>query len=109
MSDLSRLSIDGRVATPTDADWDEARRAWNLAADQQPSAVALVESAEDVVNVIRFAGERDLKAVGQGTGHGAAALGPLEGTIVIKTERKRGLDVDPDAQTARVGGWGIGT
>ena len=36
MSDFSELSIAGRVATPTDADWDEARQAWNLAADQRP-------------------------------------------------------------------------
>ena len=28
--------LDGEVVTPADPDWDEARRAWNLAADQQP-------------------------------------------------------------------------
>jgi hypothetical protein len=38
MSDLTGLSIDGRVATPSDADWDEARRAWNLVADLHPEA-----------------------------------------------------------------------
>ena len=48
MTDFSGLSIRGRVATPSDSDWDDARQAWNLAADQQPSAVALVESADDV-------------------------------------------------------------
>ena len=46
------LSIKGRVATPADADWDEARQAWNLVADQRPSAVAFVEDAEDVAKVI---------------------------------------------------------
>ena len=59
MTDFSGLSIRGRVATPSDSDWDEARQAWNLAADQQPSAVALVESADDVSKVVGFArGER---------------------------------------------------
>ena len=38
--------------------------------------------------------------VGQGTGHGAVAVGSFEDTIVIKTERMRGVEVDGD--TARV-------
>jgi FAD binding domain len=102
MSDFSELSIAGRVATPDDADWDEARQAWNLVADQQPSAVAFVESADDVAEAVRFAGERGLKVAAQGTGHGAVPLGPLDEAILIKTERMRGVEVDRDAQTARV-------
>jgi len=96
------LSIKGRVATPADPDWDEARQAWNLVAEQRPSAVAFVEDAEDVAKVVRFAGERGQKVAGQGTGHGAVALGPLDETILIKTARMRGIEVDPEAQTARV-------
>jgi hypothetical protein len=102
MSDLKELSIAGRVATPSDSDWDEARQAWNLAADQHPSAVAFVESADDVAAVVRFAGERGLRVAGQGTGHGAVALGPLDETILLKTERMRGIELDPEARTARV-------
>jgi hypothetical protein len=103
MSDFTGLAIAGRIATPSDADWDEARLAWNLIADQQPEAVAFVESGDDIAAVVGFAADNDLRVAGQGTGHGAAALsGSLEGTILIKTERMRGVDVDPDAGTARV-------
>ena len=102
MSDLSELSIAGRVATPSDSDWDQARQTWNLAADQKPSSVAFVESADDVAEVIRFAGRHGLGVTGQGTGHGAVALGPLDEVIVIKTERMRGIEIDADARTARV-------
>jgi hypothetical protein len=103
MSDFTGLAIAGRVATPSDPNWDEARQAWNLAADQRPEAVAFAESADDVARVIRFAAENDLKVAGQGTGHGAFGLaGSLGGTILIKTARMRGIEVDPDAQTARV-------
>lgn len=102
MSDFTGLAIAGRVATPSDSDWDEVRLAWNLVADLRPEAVAFVESAEDVAKTVRFAAENDLKVAGQGTGHGAAPLAPLEGTILLKTERMRGIEVDPDAQTARV-------
>src|SRR3954468_19179683 len=102
MSDFTGPAIAGRIATPTDADWDQARLAWNLAADQRPEAVAFVESAEDIAKVVRFAGENDLRVSGQGTGHGAVAVGSLEGTILIKTEQMRGVEGDPDTQTARV-------
>ncbi len=103
MSDFTGLAIAGRVATPSDPDWDEARAAWNLAADQNPEAVALVEGAEDVAKTIRFAAQNDLEVAGQGTGHGAFGLADsLEGTILLKTERMRGIEVDPETQTARI-------
>jgi hypothetical protein len=102
MSDFTGLAIAGRVATPSDPDWDEARRAWNLAADLRPEAVVFAQNADDVAKTVRFAAENELRVSGQGTGHGAAALAPLEGTILLKTERMRGIEVDPEAQTARV-------
>ncbi|HEY1285329.1 MAG TPA: FAD-binding oxidoreductase [Solirubrobacterales bacterium] len=102
MSEFSELSIEGRVATPSDSDWDEARLAWNLVADQRPSAVAFVESADDIAATVRFAAGNGLRVAGQGTGHGAVPLQPLEDTILIKTERMRGVEVDPEAGTARV-------
>ena len=71
MSDFTGLAIAGRIATPSDPDWDEARLAWNLVADQRPEAVAFVESADDIATVVRFAAENDLRVAGQGTGHGA--------------------------------------
>jgi hypothetical protein len=93
MADFSQLSIRGRVATSSDSDWDEARQAWNLAADQQPPAVTFVESADDVSKVVRFAADHDLKVTGQGTGHGAVAMGALDDTILIKTERMQAIEV----------------
>jgi len=102
MTDFTGLAIAGRIATQSDSDWDQARTAWNLIADQQPEAVAFAEDAGDVAEVVRFAAENGLRVAGQGTGHGAAALAPLEGTILLKTERMRGVEVDPEGQTARV-------
>jgi FAD binding domain len=100
MSDFSELKIDGRVATPGDGDWDEVRLCWNLAADLNPAAVAFAKSAADVAATVAFAAANDLRVSGQGTGHGAAALPDLEGTILIKTEGMRGIEID--AGTARV-------
>ena len=96
-----RARMDGDVAGPGDANWDEARLAWNLAVDQRPAAVAMPESAEDVAAVVAFARAEGLRVAPQGTGHNAGALGDLADTILLKTHRMRGVTIDPDTRTAR--------
>lgn len=90
------------LVLPHDPNWNEARLAWNLSADQQPAAVALPESAEDVVAVVRWARQRGLRIAPQGTGHNALPLGSLAHTVLVKTERMRGVEIDAQAQSARV-------
>ncbi len=102
MTEFSGLAIAGRIATPDDPDWDEARLAWNLTADQRPEAVVFAESAADVAVTVGFAAANGLKVAAQGTGHGAAPLAPLDGTILLKTERMRGVEIDAEARSARV-------
>jgi FAD/FMN-containing dehydrogenase len=98
-----RDRVAGAVVVPGDADWDEARAAWNLAADQRPAAVVVAENADDVVETVRFAADRGYGVAGQGTGHAAAALeGRLEGVILVKTHRMRDVEIDPQARSARV-------
>jgi hypothetical protein len=95
-------ALDGKIVFPGDEDWDEARLAWNLAADQRPRAVAFPDSTEGVVAAVELARAFGLQVAAQGTGHNAAALGPLEQTILVKTERMRGIEVDPEPRIARV-------
>lgn len=95
-------ALNGKIVAPEHAGFDEARRAWNLAVDQRPAAVVLPETVEDVVAAVRFARANDLRVAPQGTGHNAGPLGSLEDTILLKTERMRGVAIDPDARTARV-------
>ena len=92
----------GMVVTPDDQSWDEARQAWNLAVDQRPAAVAVAESADDVAAVVTSARQHGLRVAAQGTGHAAAPMGSLADTILLKTERLRGVRVDPKTRTARV-------
>ena len=73
------------VLYPDSDGWDDARRAWNLAADQQPEAVAFPESVAEVVAAVELARSRGWRVAPQGTGHGAVAMGPLTGTMLLKT------------------------
>jgi FAD/FMN-containing dehydrogenase len=99
----SRLApaLAGKIVVPEDARFDEARRAWNLAVDQEPAAVVFPESAPDVAAAVQLAVEAGQRIAPQGTGHGATTLGPLGDTILVKTERMRGLFVDPVERIAR--------
>jgi FAD/FMN-containing dehydrogenase len=98
-----RANIAGQIVVPGDERWDEARQAWNLAADQRPVAVAIPENAQDVAEIVNYARECGLQVAPQGTGHNATALGSLEHTILLKTHRIREVSIDPEARTARVG------
>jgi hypothetical protein len=95
-------ALAGKIVIPEDARFDEARRAWNLAVDQEPAAVVFPEAAQDVAAAVRLAVEAGQRIAAQGTGHGAATLGPLGDTILVKTERMRGISVDPVERIARV-------
>ncbi|MGO8905458.1 MAG: FAD-binding oxidoreductase [Solirubrobacteraceae bacterium] len=105
MADFSGLLIGGRIATAGDPDWDEARQAWNLAADQRPVAIAFVESGEDVSRVVGFARDNGLRVAAQGTGHGAVALGSLDDAILVKTERMRGIEIEDGRARVEAGAW----
>jgi FAD/FMN-containing dehydrogenase len=95
-------AVDAKFLTAGHPEFDDARRAWNLAVDQRPAAIATVASAKDVVSAVTMARELGLRIAAQGTGHGAASLGPLKDTILVKTERMRAINVDPEGCFVRV-------
>jgi FAD/FMN-containing dehydrogenase len=104
-----RSALAGQLLSPGDDGWDAARQAWNLAADQHPTAVVYAESAADMGEVVRFAGRHGLRVTVQGTGHGACAIGDLGNTILVKTVRMAAVEIDAERRMARVEGgalWG---
>ena len=100
----SRLAsaLASKVVLPEHAGFDDARRAFNLTIDQRPAAVAFPDSPQDVAAAVLFSREFDLRVAAQGTGHNAGPLGSLEDTILLKTERMRGVSIDADGRTAWV-------
>jgi FAD/FMN-containing dehydrogenase len=102
-----RRRVTGRVVLPDDADWDDARRAWNLLADQRPAAVALCASADDVRAVVAVANEHDLRVSLQNTGHNATTAGSLTDTVLLRTAPMRGVSIDAAARRARAEGGAI--
>ncbi|HYZ29291.1 MAG TPA: FAD-binding oxidoreductase [Thermoleophilaceae bacterium] len=102
-ADELRGRLTGDYVTPEDPNWDEARLAWNLAVDQRPAAVAIPETVEDIVEVVRYARSNGLRVAGQSTGHNAHTLAPgLAQTVLVKTHRMRRVQIDADSRVARV-------
>jgi FAD/FMN-containing dehydrogenase len=95
--------LDGRVFLPGDPGYDAARTPWNVAVDQRPAAVAVVTSAEEVVAVVRAAGDAGLRVAPQSTGHNAGPLaGRLDGTVLLRLSDFTGVTIDPERRVARI-------
>ena len=102
--DLRTLAdqLAGDIVLPGDAPWNAARQAWNLAVDQRPVAVVYPESADDVAATARFAAAHDLRIAFNAGGHNTGPIDWTRDTLLLKTERMRGIEIDPERQRARV-------
>jgi FAD/FMN-containing dehydrogenase len=102
--DLRELGdhISGDVVLPDDESWETSRQAWNLAVDQRPVAIVYPESADDVGATVRFAAERGLRIAFNAGGHNAGPIDWSRDTLLLKTERMRGIEIDVAARRARV-------
>ena len=96
-----QAAISGDVFVSGEPGYDQARQAWNLAADQRPAVVVVAESADDVAQAVRYAGAHELRIAPQGTGHDAGAVEPLNQAMLLRTSRMRGVRIDPGSRTAR--------
>jgi FAD/FMN-containing dehydrogenase len=86
---------------PGDADWDTARRPWNLRADQRPAAIVEPEGAGDMAATAAFAGRHGLRVTVQCSGHGAGA--DLSDTIIVRTSALREITIDTARDVVKVG------
>ncbi|MDL9980419.1 FAD-binding oxidoreductase [Microbacterium sp. ASV49] len=96
--------ITGSLVLPSDHGWDDARRAWNLAVDQRPAAVAVPETTADVVAIVRTAIRLGMRVAAQTTGHNAGPLAhqSLRDTILVRFSAMREVRIDAERRRARV-------
>lgn len=99
--------LDGTVLLPGDAGWDDARAAWNLAVDQQPSAIVYPRSVREVRLIVAAARDSGLGVTVQPRGHSPSD--DLAGQILVRTTAFDEVTVNVVAQFARIGAgvaWG---
>jgi hypothetical protein len=93
--------VAGPVLLPGDPGYQAELAGYNAAVRQAPLAVVGVTSVADVSEAVRFAASHGLPIAVQSTGH--APMRPAEAALLISTRRLGGVEIDPEAWTARVG------
>jgi hypothetical protein len=107
MSSSLAERVVGAVHAPTDAGYAPELAGFNTSAVHRPDLVVAAASAEDVVQAVRFAGERGHRVHVQATGHGGH--GAVTSGLLISTRRLDGLSIDVASATATIGAgvrWG---
>ncbi len=102
-------SIRGKVMTPGDAGYDEARKIFNGMIDRKPGLIAQPADTGDVQKCVNFARENGLLVSVKCGGHAASGHAVCEGGLMIDLRKLNSIVVDPAARTAIAGGgthWG---
>ncbi|MGE5335093.1 MAG: FAD-binding oxidoreductase, partial [Nitrososphaerota archaeon] len=107
--DALRAGLRGQLVTPEDANYDDARSVYSANINRRPALIARCADVADVRAAIAFARERQLPLAVRGGGHSGAGFGTCDDGLVIDLTPMRGVRVDAEARTARIGGgctWG---
>jgi FAD/FMN-containing dehydrogenase len=99
----------GALLRPGEEGYDEARRVWNGAIDRHPALIARCAGADDVVEAVGFARERDLLLSVRGGGHAVAGHAVCDGGVMIDLSLMKAIHVDRQRRTARAAAgvlWG---
>jgi len=107
--DTLRSQVKGKVVSPDDAGYDEARAVYNGMIDRRPAMVVQCTSTEDVVATVRHAREAGGDLSVRGGSHSVPGFGTNDGGVVIDLSGMRTTRVDAEKQVAHADGgctWG---
>src|SRR3954452_21774805 len=101
---LSTLTekIEGRVLTPVDRGYDEARMVFAWHVDARPALIALAGGPRDIARLIAHARETGCERAVRGGGHSPAGHGLCDG-IVIDLSALRSFELDAARRIAWAG------
>ncbi|TCC29840.1 FAD-binding oxidoreductase [Kribbella sindirgiensis] len=102
--DELRAALSGRVITPGEDGYDDARRLWNAAHDRRPAVIAQPRTAEDVQVAVRFGVAQGLELAVRGGSHSLSGASSVDDGLMIDLSLLNTVTVDPETRRARVGG-----
>src|SRR4051812_24228317 len=95
-----RAAVAGRVITPDDVDYDQARTLFYGGNDRRPLAIVRVVNANDVSSVVSLARETGIELAVRSGGHSIPGHSISEGGIVLDLSDMKALHIDPEGRTA---------
>ncbi len=96
-------SLRGTLIDRDHPDYDEARKLYNGMIDKRPLLIARCADVADVIAAVNFGRENDFRIAIRGGGHNGPGLGSVDDGLVIDLSMMKGVRVDPDGRTVRVG------
>ena len=94
----------GALLRAGDDGYEDARAIFNSMIDRRPALIAQCESTEDVRAALAHAAATGLEVAVRSGGHSVAGASSVDDGLVIDLRRMNGVEVDPNARTATVGG-----
>lgn len=105
--DRLRGSLQDRIVTATDAEYDEARTTFNATVRRRPAVIVRVRSDEDVVAAVVAAADLGLPIAVRGGGHSVAGHAMADAALVVDLRNRRAVSVDPATGIVRVEGGAL--
>ena len=95
-----REQVKGRVITPDDPGYDQARQVFYGGFDRHPQMIVQAADAADVARVVTLARESGQELAIRSGGHSPAGHSTTDGGIVLDLGAMRTLEIDAEARTA---------
>jgi FAD/FMN-containing dehydrogenase len=95
-----RAAVDGRVVTPGDAGYDQARTVFYGMFDRRPAVIVRPTDPSDVSQVVSLARETGLELAVRSGGHSLAGHSTTDGGIVLDLTEMNALEINPEQRTA---------
>jgi FAD/FMN-containing dehydrogenase len=105
--DELRGRFGGRVLSPQDGEYEDARAIFNSMIERRPAAIAQCTTGADVVAALAFARARGLEIAIRSGGHSVAGASLSDGGLVIDMRAMNAVSVDPEAKVATVAGGAV--
>jgi FAD/FMN-containing dehydrogenase len=99
-TDKLRSDVSGRLLTPDDPGFDDARTVFLGDIDERPAVIVRVADAFDVARVIAAAHETGLDLAVRSGGHSPAGHSTTTGGIVLDLRDMHALEIDVEQRTA---------
>ena len=104
-----RSTVRGPIVQPGDEAYESTRKVYNGMIDKRPACIVQCTDVADVIAAVNYARSNNLLTAVRGGGHNGGGLGTCNDGLVIDLSLMRGVRVDAERRSVRVGAgcvWG---